>query len=386
MSSRFTVDAKRLLAGLRMAASCAAKMVATPGLACVRMSCARGVLGLQATNFEQSIRVQVPGAKGGDLALDEVVVNVFDLISVVQRCAGDVSFGGAPGKPLKITAGRARFSLPVMAAGKLPKIDKGPPPPKAEQDVQGFLEVLKRVEYATSRDESRYNLTGCHWACDENGDLTLIATDGHRLALAGAQLPGALKPKQAVTVPNAALRSLRQVATGRPGVIWLTERALWYRAEASDTAPGVELRMQLIDGRFPDYTQVMPEPDRPALRVHKDQLLAALDVVAPLTDDGERVILNVIGVSSEGRDPRVELSSSSTRGDGLVELEAEIPSGMQMKIGARSTFLRDAARSFEGEILLEMSDGLAPILIRAIPTQDPPDAAEGRAVVMPMRI
>ena len=142
--------------------------------------------------------------------------------------------------------------------------------------------MVGRTSYAMSQDESRPFLNGLYLIARKQ-ELRLVATDGHRLALARSAVDADVE--MAGIVPRKAVQELTRVLGGAERVdLAVGESKFFVRTE------GFELVSKLVEGQFPNYEQVIPKSSPLRLVVEREPLLAAIRRVAVVADDRTRPV------------------------------------------------------------------------------------------------
>jgi DNA polymerase-3 subunit beta len=324
---------------------------------------------LAATDLEIELRASANGAAevGG-----ETTVAARKLLEIVRTLPTGASVRlEQEGERMSLRAGRSRFSLATLPAAEFPLIE----------DVQAQVELalpqgdlkaaMGRISFAMAQQDVRYYLNGL--LLELAGDrLRTVATDGHRLSLCEtpAELPAG--DGQQVIVPRKGVNELARL---------LDEQA----DEAASVGvgsnhirvvlPGLRFTSKLIDGRFPDYTRVVPDGGTKELRADRETLRAALARTSILSNEKYKGVR--LGMSAEGL--RVQTHNpDQEEAEEEVEVEYE---GEPLEIGFNVVYLLDILSSLEGEqVRAQFNDANSSVLIT-----DPTNEA-CRHVVMPMRL
>jgi len=215
----------------------------------------------------------------------------------------------------------------------------------------------------------RYYLNGILFIA-EGKVLTLVATDGHRLALAQATLDDEV-PKQEVILPRKTVLELQRLLKDEDTPIQMR----FANNQARFDFSGMEFVTKLVEGKFPDYNRVIPKGHKNVVTLGRAPLLACLQRAAILTSDKFKgVRLNI-----EPGTLRIA-SSNAEQEEAKEELEIDYD-GDAIDIGFNVTYLMDALANMGVEMVkVELQDGNASALITA------PDQPGFKYVVMPMRI
>jgi DNA polymerase-3 subunit beta len=218
----------------------------------------------------------------------------------------------------------------------------------------------------------RYYLNGILFVAEGNL-LTLVATDGHRLALAQATLEADL-PKQEVILPRKTVLELQRLLKDeKDGDSVIEMRFAGNQAKFSFS--GMEFVTKLVEGKFPDYNRVIPKNHKNAVTLGRAPLLASLQRAAILTSEKFKgVRLNI-----EPGTLRIA-SSNAEQEEAKEELEIDYD-GDAIEIGFNVTYLMDALANMSQEMIkIELQDSNSSALMTV------PEQAGFKYVVMPMRI
>jgi DNA polymerase-3 subunit beta len=222
-----------------------------------------------------------------------------------------------------------------------------------------------------AQQDVRYYLNGTLLETDGKL-LRTVATDGHRLAIAEAQLAtgGKSVNAQQVIVPRKGILELQRIL-GPEGDVEITIGSNHIRLQIGD----IRFTSKLIDGKFPDYGRVIPAAPTKAVVVERDSFRAALQRTAILSNEkyrGVRVSLATDSLKLQAHNPEQEEAQDE------VEIDYK---GDEMEIGFNVTYLLDALTAIDTETVeLGLTDSNSSCLIRS------PGTTQSRYVVMPMRL
>jgi DNA polymerase III subunit beta len=362
----------QLLLAVALPQNLAQKKAAMPVLANLLLSAEKNAFHILGSDLEVSTICvsQAAVRREGAIAVDGKIFGSL----VRQLPEGDVHLRVVPGDRLEITAQRSVLKLPGVSASTFPKA------PGMEYETSGKIsasqlaKMLDQTLYATSQDETRFNLNGVFFQTngfEEEGELVLVSTDGYRLAHATCLIKG-FKFKNPIIVPRRGLTELR--------------KALEFDGE-SDVGIGVEksflivetsqskLSLRLIDGEYPDYRQVLPSRTESEAIVTTELLVNALRRSLLVVHSDEKCSFLTFS------DGLLKIrSESAERGEVDEELEVEY-SGESLRIGFSPEFLLDALQAYANSSLLriQLSGLMGPAVISA------KDDEKSFSVVMPMR-
>ena len=249
---QFTVAKDALVKGLTWVARSLPSRPATPILAGVKITVADDVLTLSTFDYEQSADIRIPL---DTVEADGTVVVAGRLLSEIAKAlpAGDVEMR-LDGTQVRLSAGKSKFTLPVMPADEYPTL---PAVPAAVGTVDGdvFAAAVKQVSPATGTDENLPVLTTVRVVFDpETGIITLSGTDRYRVAAQQIEYtPAADATDVTVLVPAKAIDGYAK-ALGDAGEITLAATQGMFAVSAA----GRTATTRLIDGEFPPVERLFP--------------------------------------------------------------------------------------------------------------------------------
>lgn len=273
-------------------------------------------------------------------------------------------------KRLVVKAGKSRFTLQALPAEDFPRLSR-PTGDAAKFSLgqKAFRRLLGLVQYAMAQQDIRYYLNGLLMVVEE-GQLKLVATDGHRLAYASIKL-GAELPRQEVIVPRKTVLELSKLLGETDDEVSIELSA----TQAAFSFGAVELVSKLVDGKFPDYTRVIPTGHKNKLVAEREVLRQALQRAAILSNEKFR---GVRWVLSEGS--LKIISSNAEQEEAQEEVEVKY-SGDSLDIGFNVNYLLDVLNNVSGaQIECAFGDSSSSVLISYETEKD------FKYVVMPMRI
>jgi len=273
-------------------------------------------------------------------------------------------------KRLLVKAGKSRFTLQTMAAEDFPRLAK----PAGEVarfalPQKALRRLLGLVQYAMAQQDIRYYLNGLLMVVEEK-HLKLVATDGHRLAFASLKLAADL-PRQEVIVPRKTVLELSKLLADTDDEVKIEISP----AQAAFSFGSIELVSKLVDGKFPDYTRVIPTQHKNRLQIERESLRQALLRAAILSNEKFRGVRWVLADGS-----LKIVSSNAEQEEAHEEIEVKY-SGDALDIGFNVNYLLDVLNNVAGaEIECAFGDSSSSALISYAAEKD------FKYVVMPMRI
>ncbi len=326
---------------------------------------------LQLTTSDLEIQIRTTAELGGDTGDFTTTVNARKLIDILRSMPGDqtVSVESSQDK-LVLKGGKSRFTLQTLAAEDFPLVQEsasfGPSFSVPQKTLKG---LLGQVAFAMAVQDIRYYLNGILFVA-EGQQLSLVATDGHRLAFASATLDVEV-PKQEVILPRKTVIELQRLLSDADGAIEMC----FANNQAKFSFGAMEFVTKLVEGKFPDYNRVIPKNHHNSVTLGRAPLLASLQRTAIMTSDKFKgVRLNI-----EPGTLRVA-SNNAEQEEAVDELDIDY-GGDAIEIGFNVTYLIDALTSMGQDMVkVDLADGNSSALL-TIPEND-----SFKYVVMPMRI
>ena len=326
---------------------------------------------LQLTTSDLEVQIRTTAELGGDTGDFTTTVNARKIIDVLRTMPADqtVSLETSQDK-LILKGGKSRFTLQTLAAEDFPLVQEAANFGPAFSVPQKTLkQLLGQVAFAMAVQDIRYYLNGILFVA-EGQTLSLIATDGHRLAFASATLDVEV-PKQEVILPRKTVIELQRLLSDADGALEM--RFAGNQAKFSFGA--LEFVTKLVEGKFPDYNRVIPQNHHNSVTLGRAPLLASLQRTAIMTSDKFKgVRLNI-----EPGTLRVA-SNNAEQEEAVDELDIDY-GGDAIEIGFNVTYLIDALASMQQDMVkISLADGNSSALVTL------PDSDSFKYVVMPMRI
>jgi DNA polymerase-3 subunit beta len=275
---------------------------------------------------------------------------------------------------VQIQSGRRTYKMVGMSKDNFPAIPE-PPHALAKIPARILTGLISRTIFAISAEESRYTLNGGLMLLKPDS-ATMVATDGHRLALAEIDHAFAgLNNEVRVLVPKKALAEIQRLAAeaGDDGVIDFARDDSYLFFQVGSR----RLVSRILTGQFPNYPAVMPRENNKFVVMDRNELNDAIRRVSQLADQRSRAVK--FSVSTEG----VELSAQSPEYGEATETIEKPYKGDPITIGFNAQYLLDFLAAIpDGPVRFELKDEQSAGQIR--PEGD--EAFRYRYVIMPMRI
>ena len=334
---------------------------------------------IQLTTSDLEIQIRTHAELGGDEGSFATTVGVRKLIDILRTMPADqtVSLESQQEK-LLLKGGKSRFTLQTLPAEDFPLVQEAPGFGPAFSVPQKTLkDLLGQVSFSMAVHDIRYYLNGILFETDGKR-LSLVATDGHRLAFTSATLDVEV-PRQQVILPRKTVIELERLlsdAVTPEGAQAPMIRMQFAANQAKFSFGGMEFVTKLVEGKFPDYNRVIPQSPKNSVTLGRAVLLACLQRTAIMTSDKFK------GVRLNLEPGTLRIASSNAEQEEAVdELDIDY-GGDAIEIGFNVTYLMDVLSTLKQQemITIGLQDANSSALI-TLPGDD-----NFKYVVMPMRI
>jgi DNA polymerase-3 subunit beta len=330
---------------------------------------------IEFTTSDLEIQVRTRDSFDGDASTFATTVGARKLIDILRSLPSDqmVTLSANQNK-LTLQGGKSRFTLQTLPSDDFPLVQEAADFGPVFKVPQATLKsLINQVHFAMAVHDIRYYLNGILFVA-EGKSLTLVATDGHRLALAQATLDTDI-PKQEVILPRKTVLELQRLLKDDKGNDDNTIEMRFASNQAKFSFSGMEFVTKLVEGKFPDYNRVIPKNHKNSVVLGRAPLLASLQRAAILTSEK----FKGVRVNIEPGSLRIA-SSNAEQEEAKEELEIDY-AGDSIDIGFNVTYLMDALSNISAEMIkLELQDTNSSVLITV------PEQPGFKYVVMPMRI
>ena len=367
----------QLLSALQSVAGIVERRHTLPVLANVLLKKEGG--SIQLTTSDLEIQIRTHAELGGDEGSFATTVGVRKLIDILRTMPADqtVSLESQQEK-LLLKGGKSRFTLQTLPAEDFPLVQEAPGFGPAFSVPQKTLkDLLGQVSFSMAVHDIRYYLNGILFETDGKR-LSLVATDGHRLAFTSATLDVEV-PRQQVILPRKTVIELERLlsdAAAPEGEQAPMIEMQFAANQAKFSFGGMEFVTKLVEGKFPDYNRVIPQSPKNSVTLGRAVLLACLQRTAIMTSDKFKgVRLNL-----EPGTLRIAYSNAEQE-EAVDELDIDY-GGDAIEIGFNVTYLMDVLSTLKQQemITIGLQDANSSALI-TLPGDD-----NFKYVVMPMRI
>lgn len=332
-----------------------------------------------ATDLETALKepVEVKVEEEGKLCIP-----ARKLFEIVREMDGDLLFesvdeSSSGGGWLKVKAGTSEFRLACLSANDFPVWPAMEDVEEITIDATVLMEMIERTIYSAGESDTRYTLNGLLFHIQpKDKSLTIVGTDGHRLALIMKQMEGEGKDEKKIIVPRKAVSELRRFlnSEAEKTKILIGKNHLLFIV-------GVEVQFltRLIEGAYPNYEHVIPQANEKKVSINREAFTKALRRVSVMSRERANAVRFDFGESASGGNLVIS-SSNPDLGEAREEVAIDYK-GDKLSAGFNAKYLIEAMGAMMAErVVLELQDPLSPVLVKEEGSKD------YRCVVMPMRI
>lgn len=378
VAMKFSIAQTQLQEALQVVSSAVPTRTTLPVLSNILVEAEEGSIRLTASDMDLSIatRAHASVADTGSLT-----VPAKKLLELVRKLPKEELKVDAKELNLTVASKAGRFRFLCIRPDEFPATPDVPADATITLEADVLDRLVRRTVYSVSTDESRPALNGALMQVKE-GELRVVATDGHRLARASyrPEKPLAAAPKGDVILP---LKALSQLARLIPAATGPVEIAL-SKNHARFTLGETTLTTKLIEGPFPNYEQVIPKQNTKRLRAGRDQLAAALERVSVFSDSLTRQVK-----LSLKENQLTLIVQTPDQGEATEELAVQYASE-DLDIGYNASYLLDLLRTIDtDEVEMQLN---TPVTAGLIVPAGGPEAQAGKGredllcLVMPLRL
>jgi DNA polymerase-3 subunit beta len=373
---KFKVNRNHLFTGLTSVTNVVGSRATMPILQNVLIEAEGDTVTLTTTNLDLGICARV---KASVSSPGKITLPIKRLVPIIRSLPnGDATLELTGKDRVKITSGSSVFHVVGLSAEQFPPLAtfSGQSKISIEQDDLGSM--LRKVSYAHSNDENRYILNGVFFEF-ANGKLTVVATDGRRLAKCERELAGPDKPLSFILPARTIAELQRLFKSGSKAHILNNERQVNFIIDIPKNDEGLVDRIQLVskvvEGNYPNYRQVIPKDAGSKVRLEREKFLDTVGRASLMCDDRN----NTVRLSVSKKTQNLEISSKSETGESQ-ELIAVKYDGPDVNIAFNPGYVIDPLKALtEDEIDFEFKDDMSPGVVRAL-------KEDFLCVVMPQRI
>ena len=360
---KFKINRDHFANGLAQVLNVVGSKATMPILSNVLIEAEKDQISLSTTNLDLGIRCKIKAEikEGGSVTLP-----VKRLATIVRELPSvDVTFDGSPNHQVKLTSGGSTFK--IMGIGK----DEFPPLPEFGDekaytlDQSELVSMLRSVSYAQSTDETRYILNGVYFNFRDE-KLTLVATDGRRLALIAKEMEVPAANAGAIILPAKTVSELnRLLDKGTKVKINFNERRAAFQISTDKDTSGLidhdYLYSKVVEGNYPNYQQVVPKETHQRIKLERELLLQCVHRAQLVCSEKANSVK--IKISSN----LLEIFAASSDFGEAHESMAIGYNGPDLQVAFNPAFLMDPLKALtKDEVFFEVKDEVSPGVFKTL--------------------
>ena len=377
---KFKINRDHFISGLQLVSNVVSSRKTMPILQNVLLEAKENTVFLTTTNLDLGIRCCVKATVEEE---GSVTLPVKELSRIVRELADiEVSIESSGVTKVNISTRGSTFNLLGIDSKEYPPLPVLDQKDSFSIPRDEVLEMLKSVSYAQSINEERYMLKGVFFKKDKK-DLSLVATDGRRLAVAGT----ALKEENAESLcefilPSMTVNELEKLPrVGDMIQISFTDRQVEIELKVSEEKHddqglrgSIQLISKVVEGKYPNFKQVIPKDNFKKAGVERELMQECVSRAALISD--ERITLKI-------KSQEMEITGQSLMGDACENLPIDYE-GEDATVSFNPKFILDPLKSVrKDKIILEFRDDMSPGVFKVEPSSD--NNISILCVVMPIR-
>ncbi|MDF2037026.1 DNA polymerase III subunit beta [Cytobacillus oceanisediminis] len=362
---RFIIQRDRLVQSVQDVMKAVTSRTTIPILTGIKIVASEEGVTLTGSDSDISIESFIPKEEAGDEIVEikqagAIVLQAKFFSEIVKKLPTDsVEISVENHLQTVIRSGKSEFNLNGLDAEEYPHL------PQIEEEnvfkipTDLLKAMVRQTVFAVSTSETRPILTGVNWKV-ENGTLTCIATDSHRLALRKAQIETNASESYNVVIPGKSLSELSKILDDNNDLIdiVITENQVLFKAEH------LLFFSRLLEGNYPDTSRLIPSDSKTDVVVNTKEFLQAIDRASLLAKEGRN---NVVKFSTIDGGV-IEISSNTPEiGKVVEEVQSKSVEGEELKISFSAKFMMDALKALEGsEITISFTGAMRPFIIKPL--------------------
>ncbi len=362
---KFSVAKEKLLEGLQQVQNVVSTRTTLPILSNVLLQAHGDEIHLTTTDLDVGVRGSCEADVEKDGATTLPARRLFNIVRELPSSEIQIDVNGK--NAASIRSGQSFFKilgLPEEEFPPLPKFEDAKVVTIRQKDLR---DGLRKTSYAISTDETRYVLNGVLFSFKDN-KLTLVATDGRRLAMVEIELEFPRSHEAEFIVPTKAVTELQRLLAD-DGEIKVSMGSGQIAFDLSKTL----LVSKLIEGNYPNYRQVIPSEAKERIKLERETFLNSLRRVSLLASDKSHSVKLSFSKNN------IDITATTPEVGEAKESLAVAYKGRDFSIAFNPEFLMAPLRALtEDEVFLDLIDEMSPGVLKI---QTP-----FLYVLMPMRI
>jgi len=361
---KFKINQDHFSNGLQQVLNVVGSRATMPILSNVLIEAEEGHISLTTTNLDLGIRCRIKADvsdPGG------ITLPVRKLATIVRELPqNEVFIETGDNNQAKITSGGSLFKIMGISTEEFPPLPTFENRHVFELSQTEIVSMLKSVSYGQSNDENRYILNGVYFNFAD-AKLTLVATDGRRLALTALDTEISEDNAGSLILPAKTVAELeRLMGKGEKVKIAFNDRQAAFEISIDDTGDTglvdhLYLVSKIVEGNYPNYRQVIPKETEHRVKIERELMLECVHRAALVTSDKSN------SVKLKMSKNLLEISGSSSEFGESHESMAIAYDGPEVQVAFNPQFLMEPLKALtKDEVFFEFKDELSPGLFKTL--------------------
>ncbi|MAM92412.1 MAG: DNA polymerase III subunit beta [Opitutaceae bacterium] len=367
---KFKINRDHFSNGLQQVLNVVGSKASMPILSNVLIEAVGETLSVTTTNLDLGICARIKASVEDEGAITLPVKRLATIVKELPN--SDVSVEASPNNQVKIASGGSLFKIMGISRDEFPALPEFADDRSFTIEQSTLAGMLRSVSYAQSSDETRYMLNGVYFKfsepedADGSGKLSLVATDGRRLAKIDHDMEVGEGLSGSLILPAKTVSELtRLLDKGETLKIAFNDRRVSFQIHTKDEADGfvgdILLVSKVVEGNYPNYQQVIPKETHQRIKVERELFLQSIHRAALVATDKSNSVK--IQISNN----LMELSASSPDFGESHESLAIDYSGPDLQVAFNPAFLMDPLRALtKDEIFFELKDEVSPGVFKTL--------------------
>ncbi len=369
----FTINRDLILKPLSHACGIIEKKTTIPILSNILIEVKESKIKITATDldiiYSEEISLQDLKTEGTTTTSATILYDILRKLDTNAK----VEFTLQDSNKLKLKSGNSKFNLLCMPPDSFPVPEKDANLATFDIKSAENLKILNKTKNSSSNDETRHYLNGIYFHkinINKNTYLSAVATDSHRLSSSRISIDPNIN-FEPIILPKKTIFQLISLLEQNTGKIQVSNNKSKIKFSSGNSL----LISKVIDGRFPDYSKVVPTNNSKILQIKLDDFKNSIERVTTVSSDHKE------GLKILASKESLKLSVNNPKsGEGFENIDAKFNSD-DLEISFNSRYLIDITSQIESEsIIINLKDGNSPVLINDLSDQN------SFHVVMPMKI
>ncbi len=361
---KFEIVRDELLDGLNDVMKAISSKVTIPILTGIKIEVNENGMSMIGSNSDITIRTFIPVERDGKelIKIEEkgsIILQARVFSEIIRKLpTNEVKINVTDGLQTLIQSGKSEFKL----IGSNP--DEYPVLPEVKDEHSFTLQsdlmksIIRETVFAVSQQETRPILTGVHWTV-EDGRLSCVATDSHRLARRLATPENMPSIPFSFVIPGKSLQEFNKILpdSNDPVEILISDQQVLFKINH------VLFYSRLLEGNYPDTSRLIPEDHKTSIVVNGRALLQSIDRASLVAKEEQN---NIVRFSTDEK--MIEISSNSPEVGKVEELvEAVKVEGEELKISFSAKYMMDALRAIDGQdIEIQFTGAMRPFILKSV--------------------